>query len=103
MKNDVVGVKRLGDRIIALKFVAERDTFNVISAYASQLRLEEHYEVKLWGDLEGLVQGVPLGEKMWEANTEDKTILDFPLAFKFTITNTCFQKWRNILSHIEVE
>jgi len=33
-KKDIVDVKTIGDRIIALKIVVEQDTFNVISAYA---------------------------------------------------------------------
>ena len=41
-KKDIVDVKRIGDRIISLKFVVEQDTFNVISAYAPQVGLEEH-------------------------------------------------------------
>ena len=32
-KNDVIDIKRFGDRIVTLKFVVELDTFNVISAY----------------------------------------------------------------------
>ena len=39
-KNEVVDVKRLGVMIIALKFVVEHNTFNVISAYAPQVGLE---------------------------------------------------------------
>jgi len=33
-KKDIVDAKRIGDRIITLKFVAEQDTLNVISIYA---------------------------------------------------------------------
>ncbi|KAF1880990.1 hypothetical protein Lal_00023020 [Lupinus albus] len=36
-KKDVVDVKRIGDRIIALKFVSKKDTFNVIGAYAPHI------------------------------------------------------------------
>ena len=39
-KKEVVEVKKLGDRIIVLKFVVERDIFNVISAYAPLVGLE---------------------------------------------------------------
>ncbi len=117
-KKDIVDVKRVGDRIIALKFVVEQDTFNVISAYAPQVGLEEHIKVKFWEDLEGLIQDIPLGEKIFlggdlnghvgstsegyesvhggfgigEVNAEGKSILDFSAAFDLTITNTCFKK-----------
>lgn len=38
-KNDIVYLKRIGDMIMALKFLAERDTFNVMIAYTPQLGL----------------------------------------------------------------
>ena len=114
----MVDVKRLGDMIISIKFVVDRETFNVISAYAPQVGLEEHHKIKFWEDLESLVQGIPLEEKIFlggdlnghvgkdasgyeglhggygvgVANAEGKTILDFSLAFDFTIANSCFRK-----------
>jgi len=118
-KKDIVDVKRIGDRIIALKFVVEQDTFNVISAYAPpQVGLEEHLKVKFWEELEGLIQDIPLGEKIFlggdlnghvgsvsrgfegvhggyglgELNAEGNSILDFSSAFDLTIANTCFRK-----------
>jgi len=60
-KKDIVDVKRIGDRIIALKFVVEQDIFNVTSAYAPQVGLEEHLKVKFWEELEGLIHDIPLG------------------------------------------
>lgn len=39
-------VKRVGDRIIVLKFIVQQDTFNVISAYASQVGLAKHLKAK---------------------------------------------------------
>jgi len=117
-KKDIVDIKRIGDQIIALKFVVELDTFNVISAYAPQVGLEKHLKVKFWEELEGLIQDIPLGEKIFlggdlnghvgrvsrgfeglhggyglgEINAEGKSILDFSLAFELTIANTCFRK-----------
>ena len=43
----------------------EQDIFNVISAYAPQVGLEEHLKVKFWEELEGLIQDIPLGEKIF--------------------------------------
>ena len=54
-KKDVVDVRRVGDRIIALKLVVGQDTFNVISGYAPQVGLAEHFKVKFWEDLEGVL------------------------------------------------
>lgn len=43
-------VKRVGDRIIILKFIVEQDIFNVISAYAPQIIwLAEHFKCKILG------------------------------------------------------
>lgn len=37
LKNKVIEVKRVGDRIIALRLVREKEAINVISAYAPQI------------------------------------------------------------------
>lgn len=58
-------LRTLGDRIIPLKFLVELDTFNVIGAYMPQVGLGEHYEIKFSEDLEGLVLGISLGEKIF--------------------------------------
>ena len=58
-KKDVVDVIRVGDRIIALKFVVGQDTFNVISGYAPQVGLAEHLKVKFWEDSKGVLQDIP--------------------------------------------
>ncbi|KAM7489846.1 hypothetical protein LguiB_027330 [Lonicera macranthoides] len=117
-KKDIVDVKRVGDRILALKFVVEQDTFNVISAYAPQVGCEEHLKIKFWEDLEGLIQDIPLREKIFlggdlnghvgsssenyrgvhggygigVVNTEGKSILDFSSAYDLMVANTCFKK-----------
>ncbi|KAH1190117.1 Craniofacial development protein 2 [Glycine max] len=64
-KKDVVDVRRVGDRIIALKLVVGHDTFNVISGYAPHVGLAEHFKVKFWEDLEGVLQDIPQGEKVF--------------------------------------
>ena len=117
-KNNVVEVKRIGDRILSLKMVLEQETFNIISAYAPQIGLEEQEKRKFWEDLEGLVQGIPTQEKIvlggdfnghvgkeagqfvgfhggfgfGELNEEGRSILDFSMAYDFKIANTCFRK-----------
>jgi len=54
-KNNVVEVKRIGDRILLLKMVVDKETFSIISAYAPQVGLEDQEKGKFWEDLEGLV------------------------------------------------
>ncbi|RZB42550.1 Craniofacial development protein 2 [Glycine soja] len=117
-KKDVVDVRRVGDRIIALKLVVGQDTFNVISGYAPQVGLAEHFKVKFWEDLEGVLQDIPQGEKVFlggdlnghvgsvargfegvhggfglgEMNGEGKSILEFLEALDLSIANTWFKK-----------
>ncbi|KAL5146330.1 Craniofacial development protein 2 [Glycine soja] len=117
-KKDVVDVRRVGDRIIALKLVVGQDTFNVISGYAPQFGLAEHFKVKFWKDLEGVLQDIPQGEKVFlggdlnghvgsvargfegvhrgfglgEMNGEGKSILEFSKALNLSIANTWFKK-----------
>ncbi|KAH1214992.1 Craniofacial development protein 2 [Glycine max] len=117
-KNDVVDVRRVGDRIIVLKLVVGHDTFNVISGYAPQVGLAEHFKVKFWEDLEGVLQDIPQGEKVFlggdlnghvgsvargfegvhggfglgEMNGEGKSILEFSEALDLSIANTWFKK-----------
>ncbi|KAL5152766.1 Craniofacial development protein 2 [Glycine soja] len=117
-KKDVVDVRRVGDRIIALKLVVRQDTFNVISGYAPQVGLAEHFKVKFWEDLEGILQDIPQGEKVFlggdlnghvgsvdrgfegvhggfglgEMNGKGKSILEFSEALDLSIANTWFKK-----------
>ncbi|KAL5193398.1 Craniofacial development protein 2 [Glycine soja] len=117
-KKDVVDVRRVGDRIIVLKLVVGQDTFNVISGYAPQVGLAEHFKVKFWEDLEGVLQDIPQGEKFFlggdlnghvgsvargfegvhggfglgEMNGEGKSILEFSEALDLSIANTWFKK-----------
>ncbi|KHN16148.1 Craniofacial development protein 2, partial [Glycine soja] len=64
-KKDVVDVRRVGDRIIVLKLVVGQDTFNDISGYTPQVGSVEHFKVKFWEDLEGVLQDIPQGEKVF--------------------------------------
>ncbi|KAH1214111.1 Craniofacial development protein 2 [Glycine max] len=117
-KKDVVDVRRVGDRIIVLKLVVGQDTFNVISGYAPQVGLAEHFKVKFWEDLKGVLQDIPQGEKVFlggdlnghvgsmargfegvhggfglgEMNGEGKSILEFSEALDLSIANTWFKK-----------
>jgi len=59
-KKDIMDVKRIENRTIALKFVVEQDTFNVIRAYAPWVGIEECLKVKFWEELEGFIQNILL-------------------------------------------
>lgn len=42
---EIVHVKRVGDRIIALQIIVEQEIFNVVSVYAPQVGIGEKYKV----------------------------------------------------------
>ncbi|KAL5128533.1 Craniofacial development protein 2 [Glycine soja] len=95
-----------------------QDTFNVISGYAPQVGLAKHFKVKFWEDLEGVLQDISQGEKVFlggdfnghvgsvtrgfegvhggfglgEMNGEGKSILEFSEALDLSIANTWFKK-----------
>ena len=58
LTQDVVDVKRAGDRIMAIKIVIGQELINVISAYAPQEGLDMSLNDKFWEDLGDLVQGI---------------------------------------------
>ncbi|XP_024017031.1 uncharacterized protein LOC112090299 [Morus notabilis] len=55
MKDDVVKIKRIGDRIIMLKSVLGNKFIYVISAYAPQIGLDAETKVKFWKNMDDLV------------------------------------------------
>ncbi|KAJ7971324.1 Craniofacial development protein 2 [Quillaja saponaria] len=65
LKDEVVEIKRKSDRIILVKLMIDEEAFNIISAYAPQIGLEESTKKAFWEDLKEIVQGVPLGEKLF--------------------------------------
>ncbi|KAJ7976905.1 Retrovirus-related Pol polyprotein LINE-1 [Quillaja saponaria] len=65
LNDEIVEIKRKSDRIILVKLMIDEETFNIISAYAPQIGLEESTKKAFWEDLEEIVQGVPLGEKLF--------------------------------------
>ena len=52
-------MKRVGDRIIDLKFIVEQDAFNVITAYAPQVVSVEYLKVNFLEDLEDSLKDIP--------------------------------------------
>lgn len=57
-KNKVVDVKRIRDRIIVRKFEKGQDVLNVISAYASQVGLNDQTKREFWINLDDIIQGM---------------------------------------------
>jgi hypothetical protein len=122
LKDGVVDVKRLGDRIILVKLVIGDLVLNVISAYAPQVGLNENSKREFWEGLEDMVSSVPVGEKLFiggdlngHAGTsstsfegvhggfgsgtrnQGEEILNFALAYDMFIANTFFRKRKSHL------
>jgi hypothetical protein len=92
--------------------------FNVISAYAPQIGLNESVKMQFWEELDALVSSVPISEKLFiggdlnghvgstgvgfngvhggfgygSRNQEVEDILNFVLSYDLIITNTLFRK-----------
>ena len=89
---NVVEVRRKGDRILLIKLILGREIFNVISiyapqvgldesskrlfwedldvsnvisVYAPQVRLDESSKRQFWEDLDEIVQSIPIREKLF--------------------------------------
>jgi hypothetical protein len=65
LKDRVVDIKRQGDWIILVKLIVGDLAFNVISAYATQIGLNESVKMQFWEELDALVSSVPISEKLF--------------------------------------
>ena len=118
VKDDVVKIKRIGDRIIMLKLVLGNKFIYVINAYTPKIGLDVETKVKIWEDIDDLVcrignediifiggdfnRHVGKDKENFERihgsfgfgarNEEGKRILKFALGHDFIITNTFFKK-----------
>jgi hypothetical protein len=92
--------------------------FNVISAYTTQISLNESVKMQFWVELDTLVSSVPISEKLFiggdfnghvcstrvgfyevhggfrygSRNQEGEGILNFALAYDLIVANTLFRK-----------
>jgi hypothetical protein len=109
--------------IILVKLLVGDLIFNVISAYAPQIGLNESVKRQFWKELDILVSSIPISEKLFiggdlnghvgstrvgfdgvhggfgyeSRNQEGEGILNFTLAYDLIIVNTLFRK---IFSHL---
>ncbi|XP_070055871.1 uncharacterized protein [Nicotiana tomentosiformis] len=84
LRESVVEVRRVSDRLMAIKLVVGLITLNVISTYAPQVGLDE--EVKSgYGEVHG-------GFGCWVKNGGGTSLLDFARAFELVIVNSIFPK-----------
>ena len=59
---DVVEIRRKGDRILLVNLILGRKIFNVISVYAPQVGLDESNKRQFCEDLDEIVQDIPIKE-----------------------------------------
>nr|XP_016438610.1 PREDICTED: craniofacial development protein 2-like [Nicotiana tabacum] len=114
----VVEVRRVNDRLMAIKLVVGGSTLNVISAYAPQVGLDEEIKRRFWEEFDGLVWSILLTEKLFIGgefnghigatswgydgvhgsfgfgvrNGGGTALLDCAKAFDLVIANSCFPK-----------
>jgi hypothetical protein len=118
LKDGVVDIKRQGDMIILVKLLVEDLIFNVISACASQMCLNDSVKRQFWEEFDVLVSSVTIFEKLFiggdlnehlgsirvgfdgvhegfgyrSRNQEGEDILNFVLSYDLIVANTLFRK-----------
>ncbi|WMV29422.1 hypothetical protein MTR67_022807 [Solanum verrucosum] len=121
LREQVVEVRRINDRLMLIKLVVGGCTLSVISAYAPQVGLGEEAKKLFYEDLDEVVRGIPITEKIviggdfnghigatsngfddvhggfgfGERNGGGTSLLDFAKAFELVIANSCFPKKEN--------
>ncbi|GKA95311.1 craniofacial development protein 2-like protein, partial [Tanacetum coccineum] len=118
LKDKVVQVIRISDRIMLVRLVIEEETINVISAYAPQVGLGEAEKKNFWDSLDDLVRECSTTQQLIIAgdlndhiranadgfssvhgvfgygvrNDEGRTILEFTTAHDLEVVNSFFKK-----------
>ena len=65
MVDEVVDIRKKGDRILLIKFILGDEALNVINAYAPQIGLNDTSKRQFWEDLDEMVQGILIKEKIF--------------------------------------
>ncbi|XP_070050903.1 uncharacterized protein [Nicotiana tomentosiformis] len=114
----VVEVRRVNDRLMCIKFVVGEFTVNVINAYASKVGLDQEVKKQFWEDLDEILHSIPHTEKLFiggdfngdigasargyddvlggfgfgDKNEGGTSLLNFARAFDLVIANSSFLK-----------
>lgn len=115
---NIIDIKYVCDRIILVKLVIDNNIWNIISAYAPQVGLDQPTKEAFWEELGKIVEDIPLSETKFigadfnghvgktndnyeschgdfgfgTRNIEGESILDFATQYDMTIMNTFIQK-----------
>ncbi|KAJ8709706.1 hypothetical protein PYW08_009710 [Mythimna loreyi] len=118
LKESVMEVHRMNDRIIVVKVMLENVMLNVVSVYAPQVGCNETVKEKFWEDFDTALMNIPVHEELivggdfnghvgrmrgmyervhggWgfgNPNNEGETLLQSATAFDLAVANTWFQK-----------
>ncbi|XP_009607608.1 uncharacterized protein [Nicotiana tomentosiformis] len=118
LRESVVEVRLVSDRLMTIKLVVGECTINIVSAYAPQLGLDEEVKRRFWEELDEIVRGIPPAERLFigrdfnghigstadgygevhggfgygDKNGGGTSQLDFAKAFELVIANSSFSK-----------
>ncbi|KAF3661489.1 putative BRCT domain-containing protein-like isoform X1 [Capsicum annuum] len=118
LREQVLEVNRVSDRVMTIKLVIGGFTVNICSAYAPQVGLHEEEKRRFWEVLDEVVSSVPSSEKFFlggdfnghigaspvgygevrggfgfgDRNDAGVALLDFARAFELVVGNSCFPK-----------
>ncbi|XP_070020800.1 uncharacterized protein [Nicotiana sylvestris] len=118
LRESVVEVRRVNDRLMTIKLVVGECTLNLVSAYTPQAGLDEEIKRSFWEGLDDIVCSIPPSERLIiggdfngyigssaggytevhggigfrERNGGGTTMLDFAKAFDLVIANSSFPK-----------
>nr|XP_016503791.1 PREDICTED: craniofacial development protein 2-like [Nicotiana tabacum] len=118
LRESVVEVRLVSDRLMTIKLVVGECTINIISAYAPQSGLDEEVKRRFWEELDEIVRGIPPAERLFigrdfnghigstadgygevhggfgygDKNGGGTSQLDFAKAFELVIANSSFSK-----------
>ena len=64
LAESVLEVKRVSDRLMAMKLKVKGSILNIVSAYAPQVNNSMEEKNDFWEDLDGLIENVPKEERI---------------------------------------
>ena len=114
LAESVLEVKRVSDRLMAMKLEVNGSILNIVSAYAPQVNNSMEEKKKFWEDLEGLIESISKEERIdlnrhvgkgnigdeaimgrygaGTRNKEGSMVVDFGKRMDLAIVNTYFKK-----------
>nr|XP_016449189.1 PREDICTED: uncharacterized protein LOC107774221 [Nicotiana tabacum]XP_016511731.1 PREDICTED: uncharacterized protein LOC107828859 [Nicotiana tabacum] len=116
LRESVVEVRWVNDRLISIKLVVGECTLNVVSTYALQACLDEEIKRHFWEELDEIVRSIPYAKRLFiggdfnghigsstcgytevhsgfgfrKRNGGGASLLDFARAFELVIANSSF-------------